>query len=70
LKGKYCVKFMDFRIFKESDKEEPILNFISYIMMMTVKFVKLCKLRWAGHVMRMSKNDPVEKVLMLEPGGR
>jgi hypothetical protein len=35
-----------------------------------VKFVKFCRLRWAGHVMLMSENDPAKKVLMLEPGGR
>jgi hypothetical protein len=34
LKGKYCVKFTDPCIFEENGEEEPILNFISYIMMM------------------------------------
>jgi hypothetical protein len=34
-----------------------------------VKYVKLCRLRWAGHVMCMSENDPAKKVLMLGPGG-
>jgi hypothetical protein len=63
---------MDFHILEENGEEEPILNFISYItmMMMTVKSVKLCRVQWAGHVMRMSENDPAKKVLMLEPGGR
>jgi hypothetical protein len=69
-KGKYCVKFTDPRICEESGEEEPSLNFISHIMMMTVKSVKLCRLRWAGHVMPMSENDPAEKVPMLEPGDR
>jgi hypothetical protein len=66
-KRKILVTFMDPYILKESGEEEPILNFISYII---VKFVKLCRLRRAGHVMQISENDPAKKVLMLEPGGR
>jgi hypothetical protein len=27
-------------------------------------------MRRAGHVMRISKNDPAKKVLMLDPGGK
>jgi hypothetical protein len=34
-----------------------------------VKFIKLSKLRWAGHVMRLNDNDPDRKVLMSQPGG-
>jgi hypothetical protein len=34
-----------------------------------VKFIKLRKLRWPGHVMRLNDNDPSKKVMMSEPGG-
>ena len=34
-----------------------------------VKFIKLSRLRWAGHVMRLNDNDPAIKVLMSQPGG-
>ena len=34
-----------------------------------VKFVKLGRLRWAGHVRRMEVSDPAEKVLCTKPGG-
>jgi hypothetical protein len=33
--GKYFIKFTDPCIFEENGEEEPILNFISYIMMIT-----------------------------------
>jgi hypothetical protein len=57
---------MDPCILEESSEEKSILNFDDDI----VKFVELCSLRWAGHVMRMSENGPTKKVVMLEPGGR
>ena len=34
-----------------------------------VKFIKLSRLRWAGHIMRLNDNDPARKVLMCQPGG-
>jgi hypothetical protein len=34
-----------------------------------VKFMKLGRLRLAGHVMRMDGSDPARKVLCTEPGG-
>ena len=34
-----------------------------------VKFIKLSRLRWAGHVMRLNDNDPARNVLMSQPGG-
>jgi hypothetical protein len=34
-----------------------------------VKFVKLIKLRWAEHVMRMGECDPAKKVLCTKPAG-
>jgi hypothetical protein len=34
-----------------------------------VKFMKLGRLTWAGHVVRMDESDPVRKVLCTEPGG-
>jgi hypothetical protein len=34
-----------------------------------VKFSKLGRLRWAGHVMRMEESDLVRKVLCTKPGG-
>jgi hypothetical protein len=35
-----------------------------------VTFIKLSRLRWAGHVMRLNDNDPAKKVLTSQPGGR
>jgi hypothetical protein len=35
-----------------------------------VKFCKLSRLRWAGHVIRQDDNDLSGKVLFSEPGGR
>lgn len=35
-----------------------------------VKFIKLCRLRWAGHVMRLDETDPARKACCSEPGGR
>jgi hypothetical protein len=34
-----------------------------------VEFIKLSRLRCAGHVMRLNDNDPTKKVLMSQPGG-
>jgi hypothetical protein len=34
-----------------------------------VKFIKLNRLKWAGHVMHMNDHDPARKVLMSQPGG-
>ena len=34
-----------------------------------VKFIKLSRLRWAGHVMRLNDNYPARNVLMSQPGG-
>jgi hypothetical protein len=34
-----------------------------------VNFIKLCRLRQAGHVMRMDESDPAGKVLYTKPGG-
>jgi hypothetical protein len=34
-----------------------------------IKLIKLSRLRWAGHVMRLNGNDPARKVLMSQPGG-
>jgi hypothetical protein len=34
-----------------------------------VKFIKLCRLTWARHVMRMEESDPAKKVLCTKPGG-
>jgi hypothetical protein len=34
-----------------------------------VKFIKLCRLRWSGHVIRTEESDPVKKVLFMKPGG-
>ena len=34
-----------------------------------VKFIKLSRMRWAEHVMRLSDNGPAKKVLMSQPGG-
>jgi hypothetical protein len=34
-----------------------------------VKFVKLVRLRGAGHVMRLEESDPAKKVLRPKPGG-
>jgi hypothetical protein len=33
------------------------------------KFVKLGRLRWAGHGMRIEESDPARKVLCTKPGG-
>jgi hypothetical protein len=33
-----------------------------------VKFIKLGRLRWAGHVMRTEEIDPARKVLCTKPG--
>jgi hypothetical protein len=35
-----------------------------------VKFIKLSRLRWAGHVMGLNDNDSARKVLMSQPGRR
>jgi hypothetical protein len=34
-----------------------------------VKFIRLARLRWAGHVTRMEKSDPARKVFWTKPGG-
>jgi hypothetical protein len=34
-----------------------------------VKFIKLGRFRWAGHVREMGVSDPAEKVLCTKPGG-
>jgi hypothetical protein len=34
-----------------------------------VEFIKLSRLRWAGHVMRMDESGPARKVLCTKPGG-
>jgi hypothetical protein len=34
-----------------------------------VKFIKLGRLRWAGHVMEMEESDPARKILCTKPGG-
>ena len=34
-----------------------------------MKFIKLVRLRWAGHVMRLEEGDPAKKVLCPKPGG-
>ena len=36
--------------------------------LVVMKFNKLHRLRWAGHVMRMEESDPAKKVLHTEPG--
>jgi len=35
-----------------------------------VKFCKLSRLRWAGHVMRQDDDDLARRVLLSEPGGK
>jgi len=35
-----------------------------------VKFCKLSRLRWAGHVIRQDDDDLSRKVLLSEPGGK
>jgi hypothetical protein len=34
-----------------------------------VKIIKLCRLRWVGHVMMMEESCPAKKVLHTIPGG-
>jgi hypothetical protein len=34
-----------------------------------VYFIKLSRLRCAGHVMRMDESDPARKILCAKPGG-
>ena len=34
-----------------------------------MKFIKLGRFRWAGHVREMGVSDPAEKVLCTKPGG-
>jgi hypothetical protein len=34
-----------------------------------VKFIKLVRIRWAGHVLRMEESNPAKKVLCIKPGG-
>ena len=34
-----------------------------------MRFVKLGRFRWAGHVRRMEVSDPAEKVLCIKTGG-
>ena len=34
-----------------------------------VEFIKLSRLRWEGHVMRLNDKDPTKKVLTSQPGG-
>jgi hypothetical protein len=34
-----------------------------------VKFIKLSRLRWEGHVMRLNDSDPTGKVLTSQSGG-
>jgi hypothetical protein len=34
-----------------------------------VKFIKLGRPRWAGHMMRMEQSDPARKVICTKPGG-
>jgi hypothetical protein len=33
-----------------------------------LKFIKLDRIRWAGHMMRMEQSDPTRKVLCTKPG--
>jgi hypothetical protein len=35
-----------------------------------VKFIKLIRLSWAGHVFRLNESDPARKVLLTGPGGQ
>ena len=35
-----------------------------------MKFCKLSRLRWAGHVIRQDDNDLSRRVLLSEPGGK
>jgi hypothetical protein len=34
-----------------------------------VKFIKLSRLRWTGHIMRLNENETARKVFMSQPGG-
>ena len=34
-----------------------------------VKFIKLGRLRWVGHVMRMEESNPIKKVICTKTGG-
>ena len=34
-----------------------------------MKFIKLGRLRWAGHMIRMEESDPARKVFCIKPGG-
>jgi hypothetical protein len=36
----------------------------------TVKFCKLSRLRWAGHVIRQDDDDLSRRILLIEPGGK
>ena len=36
----------------------------------TVKYCKLSRLRWAGHVIRQDDDDLSRRVLLSEPGGK
>jgi len=44
-------------------------NFINSVVRKTVKFCKLSRLRWAGHVIRQDDDDLSRRVLS-EPGGK
>jgi hypothetical protein len=67
LEGKYEEAYLEQRK-RVGCGEDTILSCTDYKEPDIVKAIKICRLRWIGHVMRMDVDDPVRKTLLEKPG--
>jgi hypothetical protein len=63
LKGRFYVRFLDSGIREVTGSVGLTGNSCEFFKDKdVVKFIKLSRLRWAGHVMRLSDNDPAKNI--------
>jgi len=50
-------------------ERDTIMSFILSTMNLTIKVIKIGRMRWLGHLFRMQELDPCRKLTVLKPEG-
>ena len=68
-RGKSNVRFRDLSAIEENAAYDGTRLYDIYDDLDVVKRIKIQRIRWLGHVVRMDSSNPVRKVFESEPGG-